>query len=198
MFDFDYQKAVQALNFFAIKEGGKINKMKAIKLIWLSDRKHLRQYGRTILSDSYIAMPYGPVPSNTKDIIEDTRFSSPVAIEYKSKYLQGVNKYYYRSIADLEPMVFSKTDLIVLEHIYEKFKEFSECKLSEISHHFPEWKKFEHKLSIKLSSSFKMDYSDFFCQPDIDISSIFNEDENTLAVTKDIFEENQALYYALQ
>ncbi len=35
MLDFDYKKATQAINYLAKKEGGKINKMKAIKVIWL-------------------------------------------------------------------------------------------------------------------------------------------------------------------
>ncbi len=37
---FDYKKATQALNFFAIKCGGKIDKMKALKLIFFADRYH--------------------------------------------------------------------------------------------------------------------------------------------------------------
>ena len=40
MNEFNHRKAVQALNFFSLKNGGKIEKMKAIKLLWLSDRVH--------------------------------------------------------------------------------------------------------------------------------------------------------------
>jgi len=49
MVGFNHKKAVQTLAYFAQKEGGVINKMKAFKLIWLSDRLHLRKYGRPIL-----------------------------------------------------------------------------------------------------------------------------------------------------
>ena len=58
-----YKKATQALNFFALKKDGKINKMKAIKLIYLADRLHLRKYGRPIVGDIYWAMKLGPVGS---------------------------------------------------------------------------------------------------------------------------------------
>ena len=56
---FDYKKATQALNFFALKEGGTINKMKALKLIYFADRYNLRKYGRPVRNDDYWAMGYG-------------------------------------------------------------------------------------------------------------------------------------------
>ena len=45
-------------------------KMKALKLVYIADRYHLRKYGRLITNDTYFAMNYGPVPSGTKDIAE--------------------------------------------------------------------------------------------------------------------------------
>jgi len=63
---FNYRKAIQTLVFFAEKENGTINKMKAYKLIWLSDRWHLRNYGRSILNDTYFALKFGAIPSNTR------------------------------------------------------------------------------------------------------------------------------------
>lgn len=53
---FDYRKTTQALNFFAVKNGGHINKMRSIKLIYFADRFHLRKYGRPITNDEYFAM----------------------------------------------------------------------------------------------------------------------------------------------
>jgi len=67
--EFDHKKATQALNFFAKRAGGKITKLNALKLIYLADRYHLRKYGRPIFSDTYWAMPYGPVASSVKDIV---------------------------------------------------------------------------------------------------------------------------------
>jgi uncharacterized phage-associated protein len=54
MLGFNYKKAIQTLAYFAQKEGGVINKMKVFKLIWLSDRLHLRKYGRPILNDVHL------------------------------------------------------------------------------------------------------------------------------------------------
>ena len=33
------------------------------KMLYLSDKLHLQDYGRLICGDSYVAMEYGPVPS---------------------------------------------------------------------------------------------------------------------------------------
>ena len=68
--EFDYKKATQAINYFTKKEGGQIEKLKLIKLVYLADRFHLRKYGRPIMNDTYLAMPLGPVGSSVKDIAE--------------------------------------------------------------------------------------------------------------------------------
>ncbi len=73
-FNFDLKKAAQSLNCLAKKSGGRINKMKAIKLIYFADRYYLRKYGRPVANDEYVAMGYGPVGSKTKDIAENTSF----------------------------------------------------------------------------------------------------------------------------
>lgn len=89
MLGFNFRKAVQALNFFAVKEGGTIDKMKVIKLIWFSDRAHLRQYGRPILMDRYLAMKYGPVPSKTKDLSGfDNSFLDENERNYRDTYIK--------------------------------------------------------------------------------------------------------------
>lgn len=98
MLGFNYKKAVQALNFYADAEGGKINKMKALKLIWLSDRLHLRKFGRPILNDTYLAMPYGPVASGTKDLAEGTSFLADEEQQYKDNFIKGISHYIYQLI----------------------------------------------------------------------------------------------------
>src|SRR3990167_7093267 len=86
-----YKKATQALNFFAQKKDGKINKMKAIKLIYLADRLHLRKYGRPIVGDAYWAMKLGPVGSRTKRVAElDTMPDE--AYVYAKKYIRPIDE----------------------------------------------------------------------------------------------------------
>ena len=49
---------------------------KIFKILYFSDREHLMEYGRAITGDTYIAMEYGPVPSNLYDILKSVRGDS--------------------------------------------------------------------------------------------------------------------------
>src|SRR4030067_924651 len=40
------------------------------KILYLSDKLHLQEYGRLICGDQYIAMEYGPVPSAIYDMMK--------------------------------------------------------------------------------------------------------------------------------
>jgi uncharacterized phage-associated protein len=182
---FNFKKSVQALNFFAIKEGGSINKMKAIKLVWLSDRIHIRKYGRLITGDTYYALPNGPVPSATRDILESNNFIDDIASEYATRYLKIVEKYSYCSIADVEYKVFSLTDTDILKKVFDLYGDKSQYELSSYSHKFPEWKRHESSLSKRISSRFEISYDDFFTNVK-EPCGIFDNDEY---LSKEIFED---------
>ena len=195
--DFNYKKATQMLNFFAEKEGGSINKMKSLKLLWLADRLHLRLYGRLMSNDTYVAMKFGPVASNTKDIAENSDFCSEEEREYSSRYimLSGANNHFIRSMDGADAKVFSKTDMTVLENIYQAFGAKTQFELSEISHVYPEWKRWESQLQNKGASRFPMDILDFFENPDSNNHPLFEEDEEGIFLAKALFTENEHSYF---
>jgi uncharacterized phage-associated protein len=192
MVGFKYKKSVQALNFFALKEGGRINKMKALKLVWLSDRYHLTRYARLITDDTYFAMDYGPVASATKDLAEEasSEFLAKAEKEYRQQFLKPINNLMFESAQAVDQNIFSETDLEALEEIYKSFGGLDQFQLSDLSHSFPEWQKFEEKLKAG-GTRFKMDYNDFFLKPANKNIPLFNKDVNDLA--RDIFIENQSI-----
>jgi uncharacterized phage-associated protein len=132
---FNYKKAVQALNFFARKSSNfTLNKMKAIKLIWLADRFHLRKYGRPIIGDVYFALPYGPVPSTTRDIVEENNISlSEEELQYSKDFIENESKYKYKSIKDCDLKVFSKTEVEAFDKIFSTYGGLSQFKLSDMN-----------------------------------------------------------------
>src|SRR5207237_3271008 len=87
-FSFSHRKATQALNFFAHRAGGSINKMKALKLVYFTDRYHLRRYGRPVVGDEYVAMNYGPVASGTKDVAEMSDFLGEEEKTYARRFIR--------------------------------------------------------------------------------------------------------------
>jgi uncharacterized phage-associated protein len=163
---FDHKKATQAINFFATKAGGYINKMKAIKLIYFADRYHLRKYGRPITNDEYFAMPYGPVNSGVKEITENSDFLADDEQEYAAIYLKIPNQYGVRSIHPIDTKVFSKSDIEALSFAWEKFGKYNQYQLADISHNYPEWKRFKQIIESKTRSRVRMNYEDFFEDPE--------------------------------
>lgn len=193
---FDHRKATQALNFFARKEKGKIDLLKVIKLIWLADRYHLRRYGRTITNDAYVALRLGPVGSFVKDIAQDFTLLDNDEKKYKAKYLTYEPKSCtITSIKEPDSAVFSDSDLEAFEAVYSHFGKYTGSKLVELSHHFPEWKKFEAELTTKVKKREFMDYIDFFENPGKipKTTNVFNETAEVLELSKQLFKENEKM-----
>jgi uncharacterized phage-associated protein len=195
LLEFDLKKATQALDYLALKEGGKINKMKAIKLIWLADRHHLRNYGRPIINDTYVAMEYGPVGSSTKDLAEQSDFLSSAEKKYVDKYIQPANgKVDIKSVSVVDQDVFSKSDLETLDLIYSKYGKRSQFQLARFSHLYPEWNKFEELFKAKATTRENMTYLDFFKNPEqTPVEDIFSENARELDHSEKIFKENFAI-----
>ena len=158
-----YKKATQALNFFAVKKDGRINKMKAIKLIFLADKLHLRKYGRPIVGDSYLAMKFGPVGSQSKNVAElSDRLPKEISI-YARKYIKPtLDKKTFISVDAVDLDLFSKTDIECLNSVYEEFSDKDQFELAEITHKYPEWSKHKRILDSGKKKSVSMNYNDFF------------------------------------
>lgn len=152
-------KIINSILFFANKSENKtINRLKLMKLLWLSDRVHLNKYGRLILKDNYKALPHGPVPSATMD------FSKHDIVDSYS-----VNDYDIKSEREFDSKYFSKSDIDVMNSIWEKFGSFDRFELRDISHKFPEWLRFEKELNDKSApSSYTMVMEDFFITPQLE------------------------------
>lgn len=181
------KKAVQALNFFAFKEGGEINRMKAFKLIWLADRIHLRNYGRPILLDTYYAVKLGPIPSYAKDLSQDSSIINNDVKLYRDSYIKPKGEYKIKSLQNPENKVFSQTDIDAMENVYTLFGKFDQFQLSRLSHLFPEWKKFEEYFTSGTRSQ-KMDFLDFF-KDTPESSKYSNESPEILKLSEQVFRE---------
>lgn len=160
---FDYRKSTQALNFFATEAGGQINKMKALKLVFLADRYHLRKYGRLITNDSYVAMQHGPVPSTTKDIAESNDYLDKIPRDYSLGYIVPTNNLVLKSMDGPDISVFSKSDIEVLKLIWDTFGHYDQYQLRDITHTYPEWTR--HKGVAALGSCAPMNVLDFLKDP---------------------------------
>jgi len=161
---FAHRKATQMLNFLALKDSGKMNKLKALKLVYFADRYHLRQYGRPISNDRYLAMNFGPVASSCKDLAEMSDFLGTEEKKYAEQFLQP-DGHDYCSKSGLDRSEFSETDLEALEFVWREYGARGEFDLAELTHAFPEWKQHEARLESPTESRVTMRYSDFLQNP---------------------------------
>ncbi len=70
-FDFNPEKAVATMAFL-VKSLASTEKVKLMKLVFLADRHHFLTRGYPITGDRLCALPYGPVPSATLDMVNGT------------------------------------------------------------------------------------------------------------------------------
>lgn len=167
------EKILQLLNYLAsIQPGGKIDEMRAYKLIWLIDRYHLRQYGRTVTGDSYNAEPYGIVPS-------------VIASEYISKSQEKKNK----SLKDSNMRVFSESDVDAINVILGAYGKMDYRELSKLSYEFPEWRYYEDRINDDgRKSNYKVDMNLFFENYD-DGRGLFMDSTELIDLTMEVYNQ---------
>lgn len=190
---FSFRKTTQALNFFARRSGGRINKMKALKLLYFADRFHLRKYGRPITNDMYFAMSFGPVASGAKDLAEGSDFRPAVEKAYAGQFLNP-SHYEVASLAELDRDVFSETDLEALAFAWERFGEKDEFVLADLTHFYPEWKKHEAALEGGVNSRVEMSYRDFLDDPPAEFDPCHPLDEETRQIRREETQELSAIH----
>jgi uncharacterized phage-associated protein len=186
-FDFNYKKATQTLNYLAEKSGGKINRMKALKLVYFADRYHLRKYGRLITNDTYFAMDNGPVASGVKDIAEESDFTGRDAQNYASNYIASLSDYDLISKKPTKKIEFSKSDIEALNYAWDKFGALDEWGIVDLTHKYPDW--FKHELSLKLLDRVQMDLNDFFDDPICQVDKCFELTTKDKEIRREQLEE---------
>ena len=191
LLEFDYKKATQAINYLIKKEGGTIDKLKLIKLVYFADRYHLRRYGRPMVNDAYLAMPLGPVGSSVKDIAEFSNFLDESERNYAGAFLAtGATPNTVVSINEVDKDVFSESEIEALDFSYKKFGKLSASKLVDITHRYPEWDKFKNALQSKETTREPMSYGDFFNNPSNGGEDEFALESSILEASKELFEED--------
>jgi uncharacterized phage-associated protein len=140
---------VQAI-FFLLKKNGDspMEKIKLVKLMYLSDKYHLLKYGRTITNDMYFAMPMGPVGSTVLNVL-DFKKSDFMKSEYQYATIfleeKGSNSFKPKNVKNRLDAL-SDTDKEALDFVYENFgsmETWGRKGLVEFTHKYPEWARYK-------------------------------------------------------
>ena len=182
-------KIINTLGYFAKRQGyDTINCMKAYKLMWLADRYHLRQYGRTISGDRYFAMQHGLVPSDAKNIIEGepTRHVS-INSDHTSAICYDRDSHSFSYSQPINNRLFSDSDREVLDLIWRTYGDMTQWQLSELSHISPEWKRCETQLSDQGGKNSVSVDTDLFFENFDDGHGLFLDPTDKMTAARDFY-----------
>lgn len=134
---FTARKIAQMSAFFAEKQGGTINILKLIKLLYLSDRESMGRHGIPISFDYAYSMDNGPMLSGALDFVNgfiQDRSATAKWEEWISNrsdnHQISLNRKFGRD--DLDEL--SEADLNVLETIWNQFGHLDQWQLVKYTH----------------------------------------------------------------
>lgn len=124
-FSFEEDKAIASLLYICRSMGGKCDKYALLKILYFAEQKHLAMYGRPVTGDSFVAMPYGPVPSISYDLIKPT-------VSHTRFFDIKDNTIHYKEEPDLDCL--SDSDIECLTESIEENKDLDFGALKAKSH----------------------------------------------------------------
>lgn len=152
---FNIEKAAQVTAYFALREGGSIDVLKVAKLVYLAERAYLDAYELPLTGDTLVAMPHGPVLSQTLDRVNGVTPDNP-----EWKHYVGARAHYAVqaapgvSIETLDHL--SIANIEVLDEVWSKYGHLDGFALRDLTHdECTEW-------TDPNGSSRQISYSDLF------------------------------------
>ncbi|TPI15761.1 DUF4065 domain-containing protein [Mesorhizobium sp. B4-1-3] len=137
---YNSRKAAQIAAFFAIREGGRIPVLKAVKLIYLSERRFMSDFDSSMLRDQLVSMEHGPVNSITLNQINgltDDQASWKEFVTDREDHCFSVRSSDL-SIAHLDEL--SRAELRTLENTWAEFGHMDQWQIRDYTHdNCPEW-----------------------------------------------------------
>ena len=137
-FRFDESKAAAAAALLLKLEGGRMNYMRLIKLLYLADRESLIRLGRPISGDRFYAMKHGPVLSSVLDLIRRGMFQPVGAQGPWGSHIER-DGYAVRLKKDPGVSCLSEAEAQILTEASRLCRSFDQWHLRAITHFPPEW-----------------------------------------------------------
>lgn len=147
---FNEQKTAQMAVYFLKQQGGKMNKLKLMKLLYLAERESLLRHGMSMTGDYVVSMDHGMVLSKTLDLARETAIDAHqdgwyAMIARNGQYDLELTSSSHHS--DLDEL--SQADRGILKDIWDRFGPMDQWTIRHHTHTLPEWKN-PHGTSISV------------------------------------------------
>lgn len=135
-FEFNPLKMAQAAGVLLALDGGSMDLVRLLKLLYIADRELLAEVGRPLTGDRAVAMKNGPVLSRSYDLLKRSDARSAAGLD---RYL-GRDGYKVVLRADPGRGELTRRDEEKLREVADRFRCKSTWDLSEHTHTFDEWR----------------------------------------------------------
>jgi uncharacterized phage-associated protein len=147
MLEKDILKIKTVLLYLLNKYSKEVDYISIFKLLYLAQKQHLKEYGIPMFKDEFYTFKAGPAPSITYNlckIAEGKAIADNNIYEQLKPYSDSINIItkkrkekeikYVTTNAHADLIRLSKSNIKVLDDVYEKYNMFSSSKLSNITH----------------------------------------------------------------
>lgn len=139
-FRFRFDRSLQASGYLLKWAGGEMHFLHLLKLLYIADREYLATFGEMITGDRVFAMKRGPVLKRVYDLIKG---DGPRADDW-ARFIQTFPRSHkVRLVADPGTLDLCRASESVLDHAFGEYYDMDRFDLSEFTHTFPEWEKFQ-------------------------------------------------------
>lgn len=158
-FPFKKEKVLECILYLAGK-GLDLTTYRVVKLLYLADREHLREFGRPTSFDRYVAMKNGPVASFAYDVMKGHK-SSGISTDDLPFLLvkRGDLNYAEAPKRGINRKLFSRSDLHVLDETCKQYGDWTFKQLYDLTH---KHEAYDKVWSNKISNADSMRFEDFF------------------------------------
>ena len=141
------RKAAQLAAFFVTKSAGQIDKLKLIKLLYLTERAFLANHELPMLCDELYSLPHGPICSSSLNAI-DGIIHQDIWSQYLAKH--GRDKVYVTKCVQRDDLdELSELELECAEVTWDQFAHMSAWAIRKWTHdHCPEYTETQGRIPI--------------------------------------------------
>jgi uncharacterized phage-associated protein len=120
--------------------------LEVLKLLYLADRRLLRQTGVTLTGDRLVSMPFGPVVSTTYDLMRGRLADTPDQVVWAA-YLSAIGEDNILDTevphpSDADPVTYDELTtrhLETLQGVWQEYGSWEVGRLINYGHQLPEW-----------------------------------------------------------
>jgi uncharacterized phage-associated protein len=113
---------------YVISKLGDASYHKIFKILYFAEQEHIKRFGKSLLNDDYIAMKYGPVPSNAYDILKNVKHGD------WNKYFVAIDEYAVKAVAEPNFDYLSESEILCIDNSIDSFGSLTFSERTDKSH----------------------------------------------------------------